>query len=430
MTEAIQFLNALGHALATMALYREGHPARERAVHGAYTALETLQEVRPRPRFTFLGDEVVVGTERVRELRAWEWGPRLAEGGIQRLEFGEKVELEDFSAFLADAFARVNEPSPSTAAARPERRTAIKYGPVGLRGERRKSTVLTATIRYSVGVEAETIRWLHEQVQQNRPLPLIEAELIVRSLAVAMHGERQMMLPLLRLRNFDEYTTTHSMNVSVLAMALGEYLRLGANEVRALGMAGLLHDIGKVNVPKEILTKVGKLTADEWAMMTRHPADGAKIIVSGHEEMELAAVVAYEHHIMLDGGGYPTFRFPRDCHYASKLVHVCDVYDALRTDRPYRDAWPAEDVLAYIDERAGKEFDPELAAALTAMMRRMDNRIVELVDENAPVETASAAPEAGETAAGAPGPHPERAPGADGSGTPTAPSTDPTRPHS
>ena len=81
-------------------------------------------------------------------------------------------------------------------------------------------------------------------------------------------------------------------------------------------------------------------------------------------------------------------RFQRCCHHASKLVHLCDVYDALRTRRPYRDAWPAEKVLAYVEERAGVEFDPELAASFVTMMRKWDQQVAVLTDEHAPVPVA------------------------------------------
>ena len=86
---------------------------------------------------------------------------------------------------------------------------------------------------------------------------------------------------------------------------------------------------------------------------------------------------------MLDGGGYPTFRFPRDCHPASKLVHVCDVYDALRTNRPYREAWPAEKVLSYVTERSGSEFAPEMAAPFVGMMRELEQQVTVLTDVTA-----------------------------------------------
>jgi putative two-component system response regulator len=104
--------------------------------------------------------------------------------------------------------------------------------------------------------------------------------------------------------------------------------------------------------------------------------DGARIILDGDERLDLAATVAYEHHIMIDGGGYPRMHFRRDCHYASRVVHVCDVFDALCTDRPYRPAWEIGRALEYIEERSGMEFDPEIASVFTTMMRRLDSRVM------------------------------------------------------
>jgi putative two-component system response regulator len=144
--------------------------------------------------------------------------------------------------------------------------------------------------------------------------------------------------------------------------------------------------LGKVKIPKEVLTKPGKLDPAERALMNAHPAEGAKLILASEEDLDLAAVVAYEHHVMLNGGGYPTFRFPRDCHRASKLVHVCDVYDALRTNRPYRDAWPPDKVLAYIEERSGTEFDGTIAHAFAGMMREWEPKVAIAETEALPAE--------------------------------------------
>jgi putative two-component system response regulator len=164
----------------------------------------------------------------------------------------------------------------------------------------------------------------------------------------------------------------------VLAMALGEHLDLGGPTVRALGVAGLLHDLGKTCIPREILVKPGKLTESERLVIREHPVVGARMLLASPEPMELAAVVAYEHHVMLDGGGYPALRDARGAQYASMLVHVCDVYDALRTHRPYREAWESDRALAYIRERSAVEFDPGIAQAFIAMMRRWDQRIAKV----------------------------------------------------
>ena len=376
-----RFLNGFAQALAAMALYRDGHPARERAIDLAYQQIHDLQADTARPLFTFLGDEVVFGQMPLRELKAWDWGKRLAQAGIQRLEFETAVDREDFEGFLEEVLARLTLSAISTEA-RQMRRSSIRFGAVGLKGEAELAhePLPTATISFSLGEEVDTVKWLQGEVQQNGAVPLAEAEAVVRSLAVAMHGGQQIMLPLLQLKEFDQYTTTHSMNVAVLSMALAEFLGLSAPDVRTFGIAGLLHDIGKVKIPLEVLTKPGKLTDEERALMNEHPAAGARMLLEVEEDLDLAVVVAYEHHIMINGGGYPTLRYTRECHYASKLVHVCDVYDALRTRRPYREAWSFDKTLGYLDERKGLEFDPDLCSTFTQMMRQWEPQITTVAD--------------------------------------------------
>ncbi len=292
----------------------------------------------------------------------------------------------DFEAFLEDVVVRLSATPIDTAETR-QRRTSIKFGAVGIRapGEAAEAEMATATLSFSLGEEAEAVRWLHDEVREHGAFPIAEAEAVVRSLSVAMHGGRQVMLPLLQLKEFDQYTTTHSLNVSVLTMGLAEFMGMGAADVRILGVAGLLHDVGKIRIPRDLLTKPGKLTPDERAVISQHPRYGAQLILESEENLDLAAVVAYEHHIMLNGGGYPRFRFPRPCHPAGNLVHVCDVYDALRTRRPYRDAWPAEDALRYVEGRGGMEFDPDIVRAFVAMVRQWESGLTVVPDEQTPI---------------------------------------------
>lgn len=381
MSDPVRFLTTLAKALSAMGLYTPGHPAREKALDVAYEELASLQARDPHVQFSFLGDEVVYGQSALREIGAWDWGRKLAAAGVQRLELIDVVSREEYADFLADLLARVSATPTSTAESRPGRRQAIRFGAIGIRGETaaplqplRPERAPSGGI-YDLGEEADAVRWMHDEVATHGELPLMEAEAVVRSLAVAMHGDSRMVLPLVQMKEFDQYTTTHSLNVSVLTMALAEHLALPAREVRAFGVAGLLHDLGKVRIPKDILVKPGKLTDAERAVMQRHPVDGARIIIAGDKNLDLAAVVAYEHHIMLDGGGYPKPHFGRGCHHASELVHVCDVYDALRTNRPYRDAWESEKTLSYIEERAGTEFEPKIAKAFVEMVRSWDARV-------------------------------------------------------
>ena len=364
-----------------MALYANKHPARERAIDKSFEALRDLQAEDPKPQFSFLGEETVYGQLSLRDLRDWEWAARLGDAGVQRLEFEPSVTRDEYEEFLEQVLARLTVAAIDSAEMRTTRPGSIKFGAIGVRGETKQlndvveAKVPVATIAFSLQEEAEAVQWMHGQVGERGTLPLAEAEAVVRSLSLAMHGESRMLVPLLELREFDEYTTTHSLNVSVLTMALAERLGLGARDVRTFGVAGLLHDLGKVRVPIEILNKPGKLTDEEREVMQRHPADGARIIITSDRELDLAAAVAYEHHIMIDGGGYPRCHFHRACHPASVLVHVCDVYDALRTHRPYREAWEAARVLGYISERAGTEFDPDIARKFVEMMTELEGRV-------------------------------------------------------
>jgi putative nucleotidyltransferase with HDIG domain len=381
MSEPIRFLVSFGQAVSTMALYNEGHPARERAVDRSYRCLHDLQQFDPNPRFSFLGEETIYGDTPLRELGDWEWGTRLAQAGVQRMELADTVTREEYEQFLEEMMARITLSVIDSAEARTARASGIKVGALGIRGETREiqesleAEAPVATISYALGEEAESILSMHKQVQERGKLPLAEAEAVVRSLSMAMHGDQEMILPLLQLKEFDEYTTTHSLNVSVLTMALAEHIGLSAQDVRTFGIAGLLHDLGKVNVPLDILNKPGKLTDEERQIMQQHPVAGAKLIIESGRRLDLAAAVAHEHHIMINGQGYPVQHYKRDCHKASKLVHVCDVFDALRTRRPYRDAWESARVLTYIEERAGTEFEPEAATAFVAMMRKAEHGI-------------------------------------------------------
>jgi putative nucleotidyltransferase with HDIG domain len=381
MSEPIRFLTSFAKAISTMALYGPSHPARTRAVDGAYRQLRDLQTHESRPEFSFLGEEVVFGQVPLREMRDWEWATRLAEAGVQRLEFAADVTRDDFEEFLEGVVTRLNMVFVESAEQRPANaRTSIRFGALGVRGSASLgpapiSASLPGSRHYVLTEEVATVEWMHHEVGERGYLPLLEAESVVRSLTVAMHGDQEMLLPLLSLKEFDEYTTTHSLNVSVLTMALAEEMGYGSRDVRAFGVAALLHDLGKTRVPLEILNKPGKLTDAEREIMQRHPADGARLILSSGRQLDLAAAVAYEHHIMIDGGGYPRRRRSRACHCASTLVHVCDVFDALRTRRPYRDAWEQERTLEYIEDGAGTDFDPETASRFVALLRRLDGRI-------------------------------------------------------
>ncbi len=371
MTAPATFLTELAHALAASTLYTAGHPARERAIDGAFGALVSLLAQMRRPAFTLLGEDVVCGSRPLRELQGWDWAARLADAGVQRLEFEDDVTRDEFEGFIEDVLRRLSIAAGDSADARAHGAGRIRFGAVGVRGELAAVPTPVASVLNALGAEADAVRWLQDKARSDRFLRLSEAEAVVSSLAVALNDE-QTMLPLLRLSGFDQFTTYHALNVSTLTMAFTQHLGLPRSAVRSFGVAALLHDMGKMRIPLEILNKATRLNDEEMRVVQRHPVDGARMILCSGDAPDIAPVVAYEHHINYDGSGYPECRVGPRCHFASRLVHLCDVYDALRSPRPYREAWPAQRVLSYIETRTGSEFDPELARGFLSMMSRLE----------------------------------------------------------
>lgn len=385
MNDVVRFLISLAQALAKMSLYAEGHPARARAADTSFDLLRVLQQDDAYPAFSFIGGDVVYGSRPIRELQGWDWARKLSSVGVQRVEFRSNVDREEYRAFLNGVLARLAARGPSTE--RGDGRTPvggtelIRFGAVGVRsqeggegdgdGEEGSDDPVE---EYDLSAEAETVQWVHTEVAANHDLPIAEAEIVVHTLATAMHAGQRILLPLLSLKEFDQYTTTHALNVAVLSMALAEHMELAPREVRMYGMTGLLHDLGKVKVPVEVLRKPGVLLPEELELMRKHPVDGAKMILEHDKRLDLCAVVAFEHHIMIDGTGYPVRQRRCECHHASMLVHVCDVFDALRTNRPYRVAWETPDILEYLTKRIGKEFEETVTRGFLDMMKTYDLR--------------------------------------------------------
>lgn len=162
------------------------------------------------------------------------------------------------------------------------------------------------------------------------------------------------------LRNYDEYTFQHSVNVAVISTAISRYLGYDDDSQGGVGLAALMHDIGKFYVPKQIIHKTGQLTPSEWQVMKKHPSDGERIL---REEgvNRLSRLVAYEHHMRFDLHGYP---LPKDEDYelveVSHIIRIADSYDALTTKRPYRRQISPYEAIKLMSSSRGSEFHPGL----------------------------------------------------------------------
>jgi len=218
--------------------------------------------------------------------------------------------------------------------------------------------------------EIQAMSWVLEQVRAGEKLPVVEAEAIAHMLHVDMRPEGEPKLYLIPLHAMHDYGAVHALNVAMLVMGLAEFTGMEQDSIRAIGLAGLLHDIGMVRVPVELLAKSEQLDPSEREQIRAHPVEGARIIVESNAALELAAVVAYEHHLRADRTGYPALSYPREPHSVSRMVAVCDTFHALRSPRPFREPWPLEIIFSFLHQRAGFEYDARYVGALTEMVRR------------------------------------------------------------
>ena len=160
----------------------------------------------------------------------------------------------------------------------------------------------------------------------------------------------------------DVYTRGHSERVGATSRRLAVALGLSSHEIEIVARAGLLHDIGKIGVPESVLRKPGPLSADEWAVMRRHPLIGAQIVAPS-EFFTAGAVVIRHHHERMNGSGYPDGLTGAAIPLGARIVSVADVYDALMSDRPYRPAMTATEARKHLDAAAGDTLDEQVVAA-------------------------------------------------------------------
>jgi len=177
---------------------------------------------------------------------------------------------------------------------------------------------------------------------------------------------------LTNLKNYDEYTLNHSMNVCTLSIALGRHLGLDRNELVDLGISAFFHDFGKLETPLEVLNKPSQLTPEEREVIERHPHQGAEKLIQGKEFQTLplrALNVALEHHLKADATGYPKAYKRKNTNLFSRIVKIIDYFDAITTPRVYRKkSFSRLEALAHMAEKSGTEFDPVIFKVFSNMM--------------------------------------------------------------
>ncbi len=231
---------------------------------------------------------------------------------------------------------------------------------------------------------------MFNEARMGHAIDAARAASLVEEISDSVSRNPGALISIARLKNKDEYTYMHSVAVCALMIALARQLRLDDDLTRELGLAGLLHDIGKAKVPLEILNKPGKLTDAEFEAVKSHPVHGHAILLAGGAAGSIALDVCLHHHEKIDGTGYPhRLRCDAISLYA-KMGAVCDVYDAITSNRPYKSGWnPAESIRRMAEWSAG-HFDESVFQAFVrtvgiypvgSLVRMQSGRLGVVIDQ-------------------------------------------------
>jgi len=204
----------------------------------------------------------------------------------------------------------------------------------------------------------QAVASMFQEARMGKALNAKDALPIVEEISASVMRNPGALIGLARLKNKDEYTYMHSVAVCALMVSLARQLGLEDDQVRHAGMAGLLHDVGKMMIPLEILNKPGKLTDAEFELIKSHPAEGYKMLQSGNGISEIAQDVCLHHHEKVDGNGYPDRLSNQQISLYAKMGAVCDVYDAITSNRPYRNGWEPSESIRKMAEWSAGHYDP------------------------------------------------------------------------
>jgi len=213
-----------------------------------------------------------------------------------------------------------------------------------------------------VNQSREAVTSLFAEARMGRALDTEKCLPLVDEIASSVWRNPGAIVSLARLKSHDDYTYMHSMAVCALMVSLGRQLGMDENSAREIGLAGMLHDMGKAMMPLEVLNKPAKLTDAEYAIMKTHPQHGYELLLEGKGVSEVALDVTLHHHERPDGKGYPHGLSGDALTRVARMGAVCDVYDAITSNRPYKSGWDPAESIARMASWAG-QFDNDIFQA-------------------------------------------------------------------
>ena len=343
-----KFISSVVTAISQCSLYSKEHPA---VAEFCEKAVDFLQELFTDDSIsmTHLGGNLVFNDMPLTEkgVHVENIMKRMKTKGIDKVILKKGISTDELLSFISQLASKDEVPKSSE---------HILVGTIQVRLKASgddPSEIMRTNISRVQGV--------YQEVSRFKRLDTVGLEDAVLGFLSAIKKEANILRLVSPVKSYSEYTYIHTSNVAVLTLFQAESLGLTGESLREAGLAGLLHDVGKLFVSKDVLEKQAKLDDTEWKEMKKHPVYGAMYLCSLEDPPRLAVIATYEHHLKFDGTGYPdTKKHVKKQHIISQIVALSDFFDALRSERPYRKAFELNALIDLIKGGAGKDFNPLL----------------------------------------------------------------------
>ncbi len=251
----------------------------------------------------------------------------------------------------------------------------IHFGQVEIRYKQQNSSQLSAMeLEEIADHEAERFMDIYQTVRNKKKLEMTGINEIVNGFVNAFNTQSDAFMAIAPLRSMDEYTYTHSTNICMLNLAQAKVLGIEGQLLNDIGIAAMLHDVGKMFISPDILSKSAELSEEEWSLMQQHPRLGAEYLLNTPGVPRLAVVTAFEHHMRYDGAGYPKTRRPWQQHICSHMTAISDTYDAMRTHRAYEDSLDIDQIISIMLDLAGNKLHPQLTYSFLQILSNLDKK--------------------------------------------------------
>ncbi len=361
-------------AVMNTSLYSPSHPQVMQYTDKAYGVLTELLARKPEITVLLIGDDLVADNRPLPSSGAYvaNFTRILHKKAVERMTFTAGVSRQEIQGLIRDLASQDAVSVHSTA--------CIKLGKVEIRVKedadqlvKPASDISPETLKALLALtatELDELKDLYLRIKKHKQLDVRGVDEIVKGFVKGFRQEINPLSLLASIKSSDEYTFTHVANVGILTMSQAETLGFKGERLHQIGVASLLHDVGKLFIPDEILNKTGTLTPEERKVIETHTVKGARYLMGLDGIPKVAVLAALEHHLKFDGSGYPSIKGGWKPNIVSQMISVADVFDAMRSRRSYQEPQPMEKIESVLRKGSGKSFNPLLLEHFLKLIKR------------------------------------------------------------